>query len=179
MINRNCRAARRSRVGRAGLCAMLAAARARARDAESVRAARSAALSEALHAEHHLRRRSSATPCCRTPTGLATTRTRYRGATSGSDLAWQTALGLVQGVNIANQNNAPYYRKFVNRTLHGSRQPVAACDDLRLCRRLDYGRRATSPQATAPFTRRPGSWSPGARSRRPSTRTRTSRGSGC
>jgi hypothetical protein len=41
---------------------------------------------------------------------------QYTWSNSGSDLAWQTALGLVQGVNIANQNNAPYYRKFVNRT---------------------------------------------------------------
>ena len=31
-------------------------------------------------------------------------------------MAWQTSLGLVAGVNIANQNNAPYYRKFVNRS---------------------------------------------------------------
>ena len=41
---------------------------------------------------------------------------QYKWSNSGSDLAWQTALGLSSGVNIANQNNAPYYRKFVNRT---------------------------------------------------------------
>jgi PilY1 beta-propeller domain len=40
----------------------------------------------------------------------------YKWSNSGGDAAWQTALGLVSGVNIANQNNAPYYRKFVNRT---------------------------------------------------------------
>jgi hypothetical protein len=41
---------------------------------------------------------------------------QYKWSNSGSDAAWQTALGLVSGVNIANQNNAPYYRKFMNRT---------------------------------------------------------------
>jgi hypothetical protein len=41
---------------------------------------------------------------------------QYKWSNSGGDAAWQTALGLVSGVNIANQNNAPYYRKFMNRT---------------------------------------------------------------
>ena len=41
---------------------------------------------------------------------------QYRWSNSGGDAAWQTALGLVAGVNIQNQNNAPYYRKFMNRT---------------------------------------------------------------
>jgi hypothetical protein len=41
---------------------------------------------------------------------------QYKYSNSGSDAAWQTALGLIPGVNIQNQNNAPYYRKFVNRT---------------------------------------------------------------
>src|SRR5439155_963503 len=35
---------------------------------------------------------------------------------NAATVAWQTALGLSAGVNVANQNNAPYYRKFVNRT---------------------------------------------------------------
>jgi Tfp pilus tip-associated adhesin PilY1 len=41
---------------------------------------------------------------------------QYKWSNQGGDLAWQTALGLLPGVNIQNQNNAPYYRKFVNRT---------------------------------------------------------------
>jgi len=41
---------------------------------------------------------------------------QYKWSNSGGDAAWQTALGLVSGVNITNGNNAPYYRKFVNRT---------------------------------------------------------------
>ncbi len=41
---------------------------------------------------------------------------QYKWSNSGGDAAWQTALGLVSGVNIQNQNNAPYYRKFMNRT---------------------------------------------------------------
>ena len=41
---------------------------------------------------------------------------QYKWSNQAGDAAWQTALGLVSGVNIANQNNAPYYRKFVNRT---------------------------------------------------------------
>src|SRR5215470_11600141 len=41
---------------------------------------------------------------------------QYKWSNSGSDAAWQTALGLVSGVNVSNQNNAPYYRKFMNRT---------------------------------------------------------------
>ncbi|PYR79467.1 MAG: hypothetical protein DMF87_11095 [Acidobacteria bacterium] len=40
---------------------------------------------------------------------------QYKYSNSGSDVAWQTALGLNPGVNILNQNNAPYYRKFNNR----------------------------------------------------------------
>jgi Tfp pilus tip-associated adhesin PilY1 len=41
---------------------------------------------------------------------------QYKWSNQGGDAAWQAALGLVQGTNIANQNNAPYYRKFMNRT---------------------------------------------------------------
>src|SRR5512132_3808923 len=41
---------------------------------------------------------------------------QYKWSNQGGDAAWQSALGLVQGVNISNSNNAPYYRKFVNRT---------------------------------------------------------------
>src|SRR5205823_305613 len=37
---------------------------------------------------------------------------QYTWSNQNNDLAWQTALGLVSGVNISAQNNSPYYRKF-------------------------------------------------------------------
>jgi hypothetical protein len=41
---------------------------------------------------------------------------QYQWSNQNGDLAWQTALGLIPAVNIAAQNNAPYYRKYNNRT---------------------------------------------------------------
>ena len=41
---------------------------------------------------------------------------QYAWSNQAGNAAWQTALGLSSGVNIQNQNNAPYYRKYNNRT---------------------------------------------------------------
>ena len=150
---------------------------ARARGAESVRAARSAALSEALHAEHHLRRRSAQHHAAGRATGITTTRTSTRGATRPATWRGRRALGLVQGVNIANQNNAPYYRKFVNRTYTAAvNQGGGVTSDFAADSITAVGNLASGYSTFYEKTR---SWSPGARSRRSSTRTRTSHGSGC
>jgi len=115
MINKNA-ARRRSRVGRAGLCAMMAAA---------VLALVTPKASAQLDPLLFLKR---CTPNIIFDVDLRNTMlqdadgnyydpNQYTWSNQAGDLAWQTALGLVQGVNIANQNNAPYYRKFVNQTL--------------------------------------------------------------
>jgi hypothetical protein len=89
--------------------------RRRALDDECVRAARSAAVSQARRPERVVHDRHGS-GMLSDADGAYYDPNQYKWSNQGGDLAWQTALGLTSGVNIANQNNAPYYRKFVNRT---------------------------------------------------------------